>query len=311
VETCAGLGAGEKALVLCNPETREVAEHVAAACRVRTPVVRLEVLEPLAIHGAAPPPQVGLLMLWADVVFCLTRMSLAHTAERFEATRKGTRFLSLPDYSLDVLAGKSLTFDFHRAVPVARRLGALLDDAHAIRVRTQQGTDLTFSAATRRANACPGLCLEPGTLGSPPDAEVNVAPLEGTAEGLLVVDGSIPCAELGLLTAPLTLQLKAGRVTEISGSAQAADMLQRLFDRAGKPETRWLAEFGIGLNPLATLSGHMLEDEGCAGTVHFGFGSNATIGGTIRVPFHLDFVVKDATVAADGKIILDRSPEIP
>src|SRR5262249_33525614 len=154
---------------------------------------------------------------WADAVFCLTRMSLAHTAERLEANRKGTRFLSLPDYSLQLLGGVSLTFDFTAAVPEARRLGAALEGATQIRVWSEHGTDVTFTVAGRRANICPGLCLEPGTLGSPPDAEVNIAPIEETANGVVCVDGSIPCREIGLLTSPVMVKLQRGAVVGCDG----------------------------------------------------------------------------------------------
>jgi leucyl aminopeptidase (aminopeptidase T) len=197
VDVCAGLRPGERAYLLADERTRAVADHVAAACRQRTAAVRYEVIEGPAIHGGRPPAHVGDGMAWADVVFCLTSMSLAHTDERRRACDGGTRFLSLPDYSLPLLAGPSLRFDFPGVVPFARRLTRRLDGAAEIRVRTALGTDLRCSAAGRRANCCPGVCHETGSLGSPPDAEVNVAPLEGTAEGVVHVDGSIPCREIG------------------------------------------------------------------------------------------------------------------
>ena len=67
-----------------------------------------------------------------------------------------------------------------------------------------------------------------------------------------------------------------------------------------------MAEFGLGLNPLAQLTGNMLEDEGCAGTAHFGLGANATIGGLNVVPFHLDFIFFHPTVATDGVTIVEK-----
>jgi aminopeptidase len=63
-----------------------------------------------------------------------------------------------------------------------------------------------------------------------------------------------------------------------------------------------LADLGLGLNPRARLSGRMLEDEGCAGTAHLGFGSNATIGGRNLVAFHLDFVIRRPNVWIDGSL---------
>jgi leucyl aminopeptidase (aminopeptidase T) len=305
VDGCARLRAGERAYVIANPSTAGVAEYVVSACRQRTNDVRLDVIEELSIHGAAPAAgPVGEGMLAAEVIFCLTRMSLAHTAERLAACRQGARFLSLPDYSLALLGSASLQFDFASAAPTALRLKHRLDGARRIEVRTEAGTDLRFSAEGRSANACPGICWQPGTLGSPPDAEVNIAPVEGTAEGVVQVDGSIPCREIGKLSEPITLQVRGGAIVGASGAAAKA--LEAVFERAGRPEARWLAEFGIGLNPLAAISGCMLEDEGCAGTFHLGFGSNATIGGRIRVPFHLDFVVRHPSAWVDGVQILDR-----
>jgi leucyl aminopeptidase (aminopeptidase T) len=243
-------------------------------------------------------------MTWANVVFCLTSMSLAHTAERYQACQNGTRFLSLPDYSLGLLAGRSLQYDFAAVVPLARRLKGSLDEARTLRVRTECGTDLSCSAAGRQANCCPGVCWEPGSLGSPPDAEVNIAPLEGQAEGIVHVDGSIPCREIGPLREPVILEIRRGAIVCVGGAPGPARELEGLLARQVCPEARLLAEVGIGLNDQAEITGRMLEDEGCAGTVHLGFGSNATIGGANLVPFHLDFVLRAPTLELDGRCLV-------
>jgi leucyl aminopeptidase (aminopeptidase T) len=44
----------------------------------------------------------------------------------------------------------------------------------------------------------------------------------------------------------------------------------------------------------------MLTDEGAMGCVHFGLGANHTVGGLNEVDFHLDFVVRDASLWVDG-----------
>ena len=67
-----------------------------------------------------------------------------------------------------------------------------------------------------------------------------------------------------------------------------------------------VAEFGIGLNPKAELKGSMLEDEGCLGTVHLGIGSNKTIGGMNDVPFHLDHIIRQATIQVDDETLIER-----
>jgi Thermophilic metalloprotease (M29) len=299
VRKCARLKAGERAYILANPETQAVAEFVLASCRELAVAAELEVIPPLVIHGAEPPSHIGEKMLWANVVFCLTSMSMAHTPQRRAFTDAGGRYLSLPDYSLGLLASPSLTYDFDLAIPVADRLKGLLDGAREIRIQTAAGTDLTLSARGRLANPCPGVCTA-GVMGSPPDAEVNIAPLETRSNGVIMVDGSIPCREIGRLNETVRLELKDGRIVSIGEENESGKKLAAIFAR-NPANARVLAEFGIGLNPLAELSGRMLEDEGCAGTVHFGFGSNATIGGVNAVPFHLDCVIRQPTVLVNGK----------
>ena len=50
----------------------------------------------------------------------------------------------------------------------------------------------------------------------------------------------------------------------------------------------------------------MLTDEGVLGCVHFGFGSNHTVGGKINVPFHLDFVFRDVSLDVDNVTLLSN-----
>jgi len=141
-----------------------------------------------------------------------------------------------------------------------------------------------------------------GELGSPPDIEANISPVEGASQGVAVIDGSIPYPSLGLLAAPVRLRISDGRVVDMDGPGDVTAELTRLFDVADPDKTRVLAECGVGLNPLATLRGNMLMDEGAWGTMHFGFGSNATVGGTNDVPFHLDFVFRAPTLTIDGVV---------
>jgi 2,5-dihydroxypyridine 5,6-dioxygenase len=306
VRYCARLRARERAYVLADETTLSVARFVQEACHECTSQVESTLIDAPAVHGGRPPASVGRDMLRADVVFCLTRTSLAHTEERFRASCQGTRFLSLPDYSLPLLASRSLQYNFASALSPARRLQQSLDAASVIRISTAAGTNLQCTVSRRRANVCTGICWKRGSLGSPPDAEVNIAPVEGTANGVVVVDGSIPCREIGRLDEPIILQVQRGRIVAIDGSPGAARALADLFACVARPEARCLAEFGIGLNPWAEITGRMLEDEGCAGTIHLGFGSNATIGGRLNVPFHLDFVLRSPDVWCDERLLLHR-----
>ena len=71
------------------------------------------------------------------------------------------------------------------------------------------GTDLWFDIAGRRGNAL--YCVvEPGEFSTIPTVEANVSPLEGSANGIIVADASIPYLGIGVLDEPVTAEVKNG-----------------------------------------------------------------------------------------------------
>jgi leucyl aminopeptidase (aminopeptidase T) len=219
------------------------------------------------------------------------------------ASKMGARYLSLPDYSLALLSSPALRVNFRDLTPQASRLAGIFNASHEVSVSTALGTNIILRIDGRQANPCPGWCDGPGSLASPPNAETNIAPVESFSHGVVIVDGSILCNEIGLLETPINLDIDEGRINRIEGVM--ADRLEKVLGYPRHPGTRVLAELGIGLNPKAKVCGIMLEDEGCLGTIHMGFGSNTTIGGKNGVPFHLDMVIRDASLEADGKKIME------
>ena len=305
VEKCAKLKAHETALIIVTPATFEVGQEVLKQVKAYTSKFSLVCMPKLEIHGMEPQAYVADAMTQADVIFCLTPMSLAHSQARKQATSNKSRFLSLPDYSMKLLASPTLKTDFDGLIPTCNSLGQILDLGKRVNVKSDLGTEFTFSIKGRAANRCPGIVSRTGELGSPPDAEVNIAPIEGVGDGILIIDGSIPCPGLGLLDHPVELTVTNGRVTNVqSQNKNSVKVIEEMFEKAG-PDSRVIGEFGIGLNPNADLCGIMLIDEGCAGTIHFGIGSNATIGGTNNVAFHVDFIMKNPSVTVDEQILIE------
>jgi leucyl aminopeptidase (aminopeptidase T) len=119
-----------------------------------------------------------------------------------------------------------------------------------------------------------------------------------------VFDGSL--AGYGLLAAPLTVTLRAGRAVAATG--EAGRWLLDTLD-AGGSTGRLIAELGIGTNPNARVSGQIIEDEKALGTAHLAFGTSASFGGANLADVHIDGLLRQPTIELDGRVILpDAAP---
>lgn len=256
-------------------------------------------------HGQEPPKDVVDRMLCTEAIMCMTRYSLAHTDARFRTEKKGIQFLSMPGYNTDMIDNPALTVDYQSAYPAVNHYADLLSKGENITITSGSGTELYIDVTGRTGNCCPGYTDSTHLLGSPPDIEANIAPLENFTHGVIVVDGSITDDRVGILSTPVRLNVENGAVNDIECTdSEIRDTLIHIFEDVGSPNSYVVGELGIGFNDRAVLCGNMLIDEGTRGCIHFGIGSNWTIGGTNKVDFHLDFVVKDANVDIDGDTVI-------
>jgi leucyl aminopeptidase (aminopeptidase T) len=67
---------------------------------------------------------------------------------------------------------------------------------------------------------------------------------------------------------------------------------------------RNIAEFAIGTNPNARLTGNLVEDKRLLGTVHFAIGDSMSLLGKVDASIHLDGLMLKPTVVADEKIVI-------
>ena len=172
-----------------------------------------------------------------------------------------------------------------------------------MKLTTPAGTSLSMKKEGRRGNAL--FCLvERGEFSTVPTIEANFSPLEGTAEGLLVADASIPYLGIGVLKEPVKCKVEKGFIVGIEGGHQAEILKQDLESRKDSNSYN-IAELGIGLNPESRMTGIMLDDEGVLGSVHIGIGSNITLGGNIKAAIHYDLLMWKATIELDGRVILE------
>jgi leucyl aminopeptidase (aminopeptidase T) len=192
--------------------------------------------------------------------------------------------------------------DFDKQRPVCKKIAQLFRDGKKAHLTTPLGTDLSLDLEGRRGNALTCI-VEPGEFSTVPTIEANFSPNEGTAEGTIVADASIPYLGIGVLTEPVKVKVHEGMITEITGGIQAK-MLKDNLEKQNDPMVYNIAELGVGLNPKARMCGIMLEDEGVFGVVHIGIGTNITLGGKIKAAVHYDLLMYQATLELDGSLIL-------
>jgi leucyl aminopeptidase (aminopeptidase T) len=302
---CGDLQSTDRVLILCNSSTRDLAEAFTSRARNVNPTTVLMEIPALPNHGAEPGEETKAAMCRATLILSLCRYSLAHSQARLDSAHAGARFLSLPLYDWDLLNDECLRIDYSAQAGRVQRFADAFTNGNEIHVTTAVGTNIRLGISGRTGNYCPGLVKVAGDLGSPPDIEANVSPIENSAEGIVVVDGSITMPGLGLLNAPVELEVRSGRVVAFrSSNSTYVSFLNELFGDTDSPR-RVVAECGVGLNPAAKLTGTMLTDEGALGCVHFGLGANHTMGGLNRVDFHLDFVFRDVSLSVDGQQLLN------
>ena len=300
IKTCMGTKSDEKVLVVTDEIKKEIGYALYInALRLGHESLYIE-MKSGKVNGEEPPAAVGELMQKFDVVLCPTAKSLTHTNARRAASAKGVRVATFPGITKDVMI-RGMNADYNKISKLSIKLKGILEKGSHIRVTSALGTDISFSIKGRASYASKGLFHAKGESGNLPTGETFLAPIEGTSNGIFIVDGSM--AGLGLIkNVNISIKVQDGYATEIKGGVLGKKLAKQL-DEIGK-EARNIAEFGIGTNDSAKLSGILLEDEKVLGTIHIALGNNVSMGGNVNVPLHLDGVIKKPTVYLDDKILM-------
>jgi len=296
VEQCLNVTADESVVVVTDDRREAIGEALYAAAAAVTDDATILRYPPADQHGTEPPAPVAAAMAESDAFLAPTTKSLSHTRARGAACDAGSRGATLPGITEDVFT-VGLDADYAAIDAACDKMLAQVDDAAEIRVTSPAGTDITFRIGDREWLADTGSVREPGDFSNLPAGEVFVAP--ETATGTFVVDGTM--MPHGLLDADQTLRFEVdnGRVTAIGDDAVRAEV-ETAAESVGD-DAYTLAELGIGTNVgVEELVGSVLLDEKAAGTVHIAIGDNAGIGGDTDAPIHLDGILRDPTVYADG-----------
>ena len=112
LEKCGNYSLFERTVIVFDAQTKPVAYCFSEAAQsiggnvflVETPIAKM--------HGEEPSVAAAEAILSADLVLGLRNKSMAHTNARLAMTENGGRYLSLPDYTLELLTDPSLQVDF-------------------------------------------------------------------------------------------------------------------------------------------------------------------------------------------------------
>lgn len=303
VDTCANLKTGENVAIVTDMNNITIAKVLSSLVIERGAEPILFIMTPRQNPSEEPPRSISNALTYVDVVFAPTTSSLTRTDAKVKACKAGARFISMPDYSEEMLIQGAIFEDFLGQKEVADQVGNLFTAAREARIYSALGTNLKLRLGDRQGNVESGVCHDPGSSSSPPNIETNVSPIEGTAEGVIVVDGSITFPEIRKVSTPIELTIVEGKITKIVGQNQAEE-LSKILKSFDDPNVYALAELGFGMNRKAKIIGRMLEDEGTYGAVHFGFGDNHTTGGKITSKIHFDVILRNVTVELDDQVVM-------
>ena len=289
-----GAAEGERVLVVTDEPLRTIGYALHQAARALGHEVVLVEITPRPSNGAEPPAEVADMMAKFDVVLCPTSKSLTHTDARRAASAAGARVATLPGVTEAIMV-RCMNADYKRIAERTFSLCAELE--RRSRARAGPGRHRHHDAdrgaqGLREQRPVP----QPGRVREPADRRSLPRPARrALSNGIVVVDGSM--AGIGVLSSPIRIVVKDGYAGEITGGAEAARRVS-LLEPHGR-DARTVAEFGIGTNDKAILTGVILEDEKVMGTIHIAFGDNKSMGGTVRVASHLDGLITRPTVWFD------------
>ncbi len=298
--------AGEKTLIVADNDTAEVAEALRVAALEVTPDVVITFMTARKIDGDEPPAVVAGALLAADVALIPVSYSISHSVAVRNALQHGTRVLSLPAATPDQLVRGGVEADFEAASPTVRRVADALTQGSLARLATPAGTDCAFDLRGRTGNAHDCILDRPGKFSAFPNIEANIAPVDGTARGVLVFDGSIPNLRLGgVLRSPVICTVEKGQIVKVEGGEEA-DLIRRVWAEMDDAAVYNTAQLAIGLNPaIPAVTGAWAQDHGAFGTVHIGIGTSANLGGVTKAAAHFDGMMNRPALRLDGKAILE------
>lgn len=298
LEDCLDVKEKETVLIVTDDNKLAIGESLYDEAKAMGAEAMLMVMKPRKVSGEEPPLAIAEAMKTADVIICPTTSSLTHTNAKINAVKAGARFASMPGITEEMFMEGAITADYNEVERLTLEFTELLTNAKEAKI-IKDGYSLTMNLEGRKGIPSTGIYKNPGEAGNLPSGEAYIAPVEGTSEGEIIIDGSM--VGMGILEEPVYIKVKDGKIIELKG--KNTEKVNILLENDNNSS---LGELGIGTNPAARLTGVILEDEKIYGTVHIAFGTNTSFGGTIKADCHIDGVILKPTLYLDDILVIEE-----
>jgi leucyl aminopeptidase (aminopeptidase T) len=208
----------------------------------------------------------------------------------------------------ELLMQDGMAADYEEIYRVTRQVHEVVRQADRITVTTTLGTELeaTFSPSLKWI-PCDGRYWDQGRWGNLPEGETFTCPL--SIDGVIAAEemGDWFAEKYGMLSPPLRLVVKAGRLVSVeTPDANLAAEVRGYMEQ--HPNSNRVGEFAIGTNVgLSRIVGNFLQDEKFPG-VHIAFGDpyGFETGADWSCPSHVDALASHATVSVDGRALMEN-----
>ncbi|MFC7277761.1 hypothetical protein ACFQS1_27555 [Paractinoplanes rhizophilus] len=231
---------------------------------------------------------------------------------RFLATLSGTRIGWIPYLDADNIqrllpSSADEVAELHQASTV---VGEAMAATTEVTIGDANGTDLRMRIGAHRINWSTGVHMQGRGIGGVqiwPGGQISTAPDIGSVSGRLVIDRSVNAPEYKELLDPIGFTVVDGLVTDIDGGVEA-ERMRRYLSSLDHPGAYHLTELGIGTNARCVAAGYAgpCEDTHTWGALSMALGADVHLGGVTRAPCHVDMTARSATVAFDGKTVVDE-----
>jgi leucyl aminopeptidase (aminopeptidase T) len=288
---------GETVVILTDDKVDyQIQEALVSAVYYQQAIPILVRMPPVTSFGNEPHKVAANSLLAADLIISACSTSMTHTDAIRDALQAGSRYLALGGITVESLTNGAATADYKEVTDLSLQISEKLNICNSIKVTSALGTNLTFSLENRPSFPLTGVITGDRKIAAFPDGEVAAAPVEGTANGTLVIDGVIH--HIGKVSSPIHLSIVDGSVTAISGG-EDAERLEKFLKEKGDSNSYNLAEFAIGTNKNARFADNPQESKKMLGTIHFALGDNRTLAGNTYSKTHIDCLILKPNVWID------------